>query len=162
MTDDVRVVPASVADVPLILRFIRELAAYERLAHEVVATEDRLRVSLFGPAPAAEVVFAYVGAEPAGFALFFSSYSTFLAQHGLYLADLFVLPEWRGRGIGRRLLEHLGTLALERGYGRVEWSVLDWNSNAIRFYQELGAEPVDGWTRYRLTGEALRRLGTIR
>lgn len=160
MTDDVRIVPASVADVPLILHFIRELAAYERLTHEVVATEERLQATLFGPAPAAEVVLAYVGTEPVGFALFFPTYSTFLARQGLYLEDLFVPPDWRGRGIGRRLLEYLGALAVERGCGRLEWSVLDWNASAIRFYEQLGARPVDGWIRYRLTGEALRRLGT--
>jgi GNAT superfamily N-acetyltransferase len=162
MTDDVCIERASIADVPQILRFIRELAVYERLADEVVATEEKLRATLFGPDPAAEVILAYAGSEPVGFALYFLTYSTFLAQRGLYLEDLFVRPEWRGRGVGRGLLEHLGALAVERGCGRFEWAVLDWNMSAIRFYEQLGARPVAGWTRYRLTGEALRRFGASR
>jgi GNAT superfamily N-acetyltransferase len=150
--------PATEADVPLILRFIRELAEYERLLHEVVATEDGLRATLFGPRPAAEVVIAEADGEALGFALFFHNYSTFLAQPGLYLEDLYVRPEARGRGTGRALLAHLARLALERGCGRLEWWVLDWNTSAIRFYRSLGAQPMDEWTVFRLTGPDLARL----
>ncbi|MBB4634699.1 GNAT family N-acetyltransferase [Longimicrobium terrae] len=146
---------AAESDVPLILAFIRELAEYERLLHEVVATEERLRSTLFGPRPAAEVVIAEMDGEPAGFALFFQNYSTFLAQPGIYLEDLYVRPEARGRGIGRALLGHLARLAVARGCGRLEWWVLDWNAPAIGFYRGLGAEPMDDWTVYRLAGDAL-------
>jgi GNAT superfamily N-acetyltransferase len=150
--------PATREDVPLIHRFIRELAEYERLAHTVVATEEALRETLFGPKPAAEVVLAFDGNEPVGFALFFHNYSTFLAKPGLYLEDLFVLPERRGHGYGRALLVHLARIALERGCGRFEWAVLDWNEPAIGFYRKLGAEPQDDWTVFRVTGDALARL----
>lgn len=150
---------AMAADVPDILRCIRGLAEYERLAHECVATEALLRETLFGASPAAEVVLARAGGETAGFALWFRSYSTFLARPGIYLEDLYVLPAWRGRGIGRRLLAHLAGTALERGYGRMEWAVLDWNVDAIRFYESLGAAPVGDWTTYRVTGPALAALG---
>lgn len=149
---------AELADIPLILEFIRGLAEYERLAHECVATEALLRESLFGPRPAAEVVLAFAGEEPAGFALFFHNFSTFLGRRGLYLEDLFVRPEWRGRGLGRMLLAHLARLAVERGCGRLEWWVLDWNTPAIEFYRSLGARAMDEWTVYRLTGDALARL----
>ena len=155
---DLRIDAASERDVPLILRFIRELAAYEKLAHECVATEERLRETLFGPHPAAEVLIARVGDTPAGFALFFSTYSTFLARSGIYLEDLFVSPEWRGRGVGRALLVHLARVAVSRGCGRLEWAVLDWNEPAIGFYERLGARPLDDWTTYRLTGDALTTL----
>ncbi|HEV3051353.1 MAG TPA: GNAT family N-acetyltransferase [Longimicrobium sp.] len=154
----VRMRPAVEADVPLILRFIRELAEYERLRHEVVATEERLRDTLFGPRPAAEVVIAEDADEPVGFALFFHNYSTFLAQPGIYLEDLYVHPEARGRGVGRALLAHLARLAKERGCGRLEWWVLDWNESAIRFYRSLGAQPMSDWTVFRLTGGDLARL----
>lgn len=154
----IQIRPAVEADVPLILRFIRELAEYERLLHEVVATEDRLRRTLFGAPPAAEVVIAEHAGEPLGFALFFHNYSTFLAQPGLYLEDLYVRPEARGRGAGRALLAHLARLARERGCGRLEWWVLDWNEPAIRFYRSLGAQPMDDWTVFRLTGDPLARL----
>jgi GNAT superfamily N-acetyltransferase len=155
----IRIRPAVSADVPLILRFIRELADYERLLHEVVATEDKLRDTLFGARPAAEVVIAEdEGGEPLGFALFFHNYSTFLAQPGLYLEDLYVRPEARGRGAGRALLAHLARLARERGCGRLEWWVLDWNESAIRFYRSLGAQPMSDWTVFRLTGSDLSRL----
>jgi GNAT superfamily N-acetyltransferase len=153
-----RVRPAAEADVPLVLRFIRELAEYERLLHEVVATEERLMETLFGARPAAEVVIAEEDGEPLGFALFFHNYSTFLAQPGLYLEDLYVRPGARGRGAGRALLAHLARLARERGCGRLEWWVLDWNESAIRFYRSLGARPMDDWTVFRLTGPALARL----
>lgn len=145
-------------DVPLILRFIRGLAEYERLAHEVVATEDGLRASLFGPAPQAEVIIAEQEGVPAGFALFFHNYSTFLGRRGLYLEDLFVLPEHRGRGIGRLLLSHLAEIAVARRCRRLEWAVLRWNESAIGFYRQLGAVPLDDWSVFRLAGPALERL----
>ncbi|HET7456757.1 MAG TPA: GNAT family N-acetyltransferase [Gemmatimonadaceae bacterium] len=153
-----RIVAATARDVPLILELIRALAEYERLAHEVVATEDVLRETLFGARPGAEVVIAYVGDEAVGFALFFHNYSTFLGRPGLALEDLFVRPAWRGRGIGRRLLAHLAALAVERRCGRFEWQVLDWNEDAIRVYRGVGAVPMSDWTTYRLTGEALHAL----
>jgi GNAT superfamily N-acetyltransferase len=149
---------ATESDVPLILRFVRELAEYERLAHEVVATEEALGETLFGARPYAEVAIAEEDGEPAGFALFFHNYSTFLARPGIYLEDLYVRPEMRGRGIGRALLAHLARLAVERGCGRLEWWVLDWNADAIRFYRSLGAEAMDDWTVFRVAGDALRRL----
>jgi GNAT superfamily N-acetyltransferase len=150
---------ATPADVPLILRFIRELADYEKLSHEVAATEDTLRATLFpaSGAPAAECVLASVDGEAAGFALYFFNYSTFLARPGLYLEDLFVSPARRGSGVGKALLLHLAKLANERGCGRMEWSVLDWNQPAIDFYRSLGAVPMSEWTVFRLTGDALAR-----
>jgi GNAT superfamily N-acetyltransferase len=150
--------PATVDDVPLILRFIRELAEYERLAHEVVATEELLRETLFGSRAYAEVVIGEVHGEPAGFALFFHNFSTFVGRPGIYLEDLYVRPELRGRGYGRTLLAHLASLAKQRNCGRVEWAVLTWNEPAIRFYQSLGARPNDQWIIYRLAGEALDAL----
>ena len=156
--DSLRIERATERDVPLILRLIKELAEYERMADEVVATEDRVRDTLFGAHPAAEVVVAYAGDEPAGFALFFHNYSTFLARPGLYLEDLFVVPRFRGRGYGKALLIHLARLAVERGCGRFEWSVLDWNEPAIGFYKKLGAKPMDTWTIFRVTGDALETL----
>ena len=150
--------PATEPDLPLVLTFIKGLAEYERLAHEVVATEDILRRTLFGERRVAEVVLAHDGDEPVGFALFFHSFSTFLGRPGIYLEDLFVKPEARGRGVGRALLAHLAGLAVARDCGRLEWSVLDWNEDAIRFYRSLGAAPMDEWTMYRVTGDALGRL----
>lgn len=150
--------PARRDDLPLILALIGELADYERLPHEAVATLDDMESALFGPRPAAEVRVAECDGEAAGFALFFVSFSTFLGKPGLYLEDLFVRPAFRGRGIGRRLMVHLARLALERGYGRFEWSVLDWNTPAIDFYRRLGAKPMDEWTVQRVSGEALRAL----
>ena len=149
---------ADPADLPLILHLIEQLAEYEKLRHECVATEERLRVSLFGPVPSAEVIIAEHEGAPAGFALFFHNYSTFLAQRGVWLEDLFVLPEHRGAGIGRALLARLAALALERDCGRLEWNVLNWNESAIGFYRSLGAMPMDEWTTYRVTGDALTRL----
>jgi GNAT superfamily N-acetyltransferase len=153
--------PAAALDVPLVLEFIRELAEYEKLAHEVCATEEQLRATLFGPRPAAEVVIASEGDTPVGFALFFPNYSTFLGRPGLYLEDLFVRPDARGKGIGRELLEYLARLTVERGWGRLEWRVLDWNEPSIAFYRKLGAEPLDDWTVFRVTGDALKKLGSI-
>jgi GNAT superfamily N-acetyltransferase len=153
-----RIEPARAEEAGEILAMIKALAAYERLSDRVVATEASLRESLFGDRPAAEVVFARVGGENVGFALFFHNYSTFLGRRGLYLEDLFVKPEHRGRGYGRALLAHLARLSVERGCGRVEWVVLDWNSPALAFYRSLGAESLDDWRVFRLTGEGLRRL----
>lgn len=150
--------PATPADVPVILGCIRRLAEYERLAHECIATEAQLHATLFGASPAAEVVIAFAGDEPAGFALWFQSYSTFLARPGLYLEDLFVYPQHRGRGLGRELLRYLARVAVERDYGRVEWSVLDWNVDAIGFYRSIGAELLDDWRRCRLAGDAIPAL----
>lgn len=146
---------ATAADVPIILSFIRDLAVYEKLLPEVVATEDSLRATLFSQPPAAHVVIAEEGGRPAGFALYFFNYSTFLAKPGLYLEDLFVKPEFRGHGIGKALLLHLAKFANARGCGRMEWSVLDWNEPAKGFYKKLGAVPLDDWRVMRLTGTAL-------
>jgi GNAT superfamily N-acetyltransferase len=153
-----RIEPATRADVPLILGFIRELAEYERLLDRVVATEALLREQLFGERPAAEVVLARWQAEPAGFALFFHNFSTFVGRRGLYLEDLFVRPAYRGKGVGRALLAFLARTAQLRGCGRLEWSVLDWNEAAIGFYRSLGAEPMSDWTVYRLEGAPLAAL----
>ena len=146
---------ATAADVPLVLAFIRDLAAYEKLLSDVVATEESLRRTLFGGQPAAQVVIAEVAGQPAGFALYFFNYSTFLAQPGLYLEDLFVKPEFRGHGVGKALLLRLARIANERGCGRMEWAVLDWNEPAKGFYRRLGAVPLDDWRVMRLTGVAL-------
>jgi GNAT superfamily N-acetyltransferase len=151
--------PAAPADVPTILRFIQGLAEYEKLSHHCIATEEFLRRTLFGERTYAEVVIASCDGVDAGFALFFHSYSTFLALPGIYLEDLFVEPSFRGKGLGKALLRHLARLAIERDCGRLEWAVLDWNQPAIDFYKSLGAEPMEEWTTYRLTGEALQRMG---
>lgn len=149
---------ATRADIPQILAFISGLAEYEKLAHEAVATPDLLERHLFGERPSAEVVIAEADGVPAGFALFFRSFSTFLGKPGLYLEDLFVLPQYRGLGLGRRLMVHLAQLALARDYGRFEWSVLDWNEPAIRLYRSLGAVGLDEWTVQRVSGDALDAL----
>jgi GNAT superfamily N-acetyltransferase len=138
---------------------IRQLARFEKLEHEVVLTEDLVMEGLFGARPYAEARIAEEDGQPIGFALFFHTFSTFLARPGLYLEDLFVLPQHRGRGVGRALLAHLAHVAAERGCGRLEWAVLNWNSEAIRLYERLGAHPNSEWTVYRLTGEALATLG---
>ena len=151
--------PAAPSDLPAILGFIRELAAYERLEHQVVATEALLAEHLFGPRPAAEVVIAEVDGRAVGFALFFHNFSTFLGRPGMFLEDLYVQPHARGLGIGRALLRHLAGLAVERGCGRLDWNVLDWNAPAIGFYQKLGAEVLPDWRTCRLTGDALKALG---
>lgn len=145
-------------DVPVILELIEALAEYERLRHECVATAGRLHATLFGDHPAAEVILAEVDGVPVGFALFFHNYSTFLAQRGIWLEDLFVRPEMRGHGIGRTLLAHLARLAVSRDCGRLEWYVLDWNASAIGFYRRIGAVALDDWTIHRLSGEALTAL----
>ncbi len=147
-------------DVPLVLGFIRELAEYERLAHEVVATAELVDGWLFGDHPAAEVVLADLDGETVGFALFFTTFSTFLARPGIWLEDLFVRPEARGRGVGRALLAHLAQTTVERGYGRLEWAVLDWNEAAIGFYRRLGADAMSDWTTWRLTGSSLATLAS--
>lgn len=157
--DSVSVRPAQAADVPAVLRFIRALAEYEKLSGAVVATESMLRQQLFGPKPAAEVLIADLVGEPVGFALFFTTFSTFLGRPGIWLEDLFVLPEYRGRGVGKALLLEVARIAVERRCGRLEWSVLDWNEPAIRFYESLGAVAMNDWTIYRAEGESLEKLG---
>jgi len=155
---DVRIEPARIGDVPLLLRLIKALAEYERLSDQVSATEESVRETLFGDRRSAEAVIAYSGGDPVGFAVWFHNYSTFLGRPGLYLEDLFVLPAWRRLGIGRALLRHLARVAVARRCGRMEWSVLDWNDPAIRFYRKIGARAMDEWTVFRLTGDALIRL----
>ena len=149
---------ATIDDVNLILDFIRQLADYEKMTQDVVTDEDQLRQSLFGKRQVAEVVIASYDGEAAGFALFFHNFSTFLGRPGIYLEGLFVIPQLRGHGIGQVLLSHLAGIAIERGCGRFEWSVLDWNTDAIRFYKRLGAKPMDGWTVFRIEGDALEEL----
>ncbi len=153
-----QIIDAKEADVPDILRFIRELAKFEKLEHEVAATEEGLRQSLFGERRYAEALFVEEDDERIGFALFFHNYSTFLGRPGLYLEDLYVRPEKRGRGYGRMLLQHLAKLALARDCGRLEWWALDWNRGAIDFYLSFGAEPMSDWTVFRLAREAMKRL----
>ncbi|MQG76914.1 MAG: GNAT family N-acetyltransferase [SAR202 cluster bacterium] len=145
-------------DVPSILAFIKGLAEFEYLTNEVTVTEADLQKSLFGQNPAAEVVMGFEGDEPAGFAVFFHNYSTFLGQRGMYLEDIFVTPEHRRKGLGKMLLVHVANIAVERECGRFEWSVLDWNEDAARFYKELGAEVMSDWRTFRMQGVALRRL----
>jgi GNAT superfamily N-acetyltransferase len=158
VNEQIRIASAAESDVPLILGFIRKLAEYEKLSHLVVATEADIHSNVFGPNPVAEVLLAYWDAEPVGFALYFRNFSTFLGQAGIYLEDLFVEPEYRGKGIGKALLIRLAKIAIDRGYGRLEWAVLDWNTPSIEFYRSLGAIPLDEWTAYRLTGDALSWL----
>ena len=149
--------PAERGDIPLILGFIRELAEYEKLADQAIADPEQMAEHLFGPRPYAVVLIGEVEGTPAGFALFFHNYSTFLGKPGIYLEDLYVRASARGAGLGKALLNTLARLAVERGCGRLEWSVLDWNAPAIGFYQKLGAQPLDEWTVYRLSGSALQR-----
>ena len=153
-----RLVPAVESDVPVILELIKALAEYEKMADQVVATEADLRTALFGPRPAAEVIVGYAGDQPAGFAIYFQTFSTFAGKPGLYLEDIFVKPEWRKHGLGTLLLARLARIAVERGYGRMEWSVLDWNEMALRVYRGVGARAMNEWTVYRLNGDALRQL----
>jgi GNAT superfamily N-acetyltransferase len=158
VSGEITIRPATRSDLPRVLAFIRELAVYEHLEHEVVASETEVGAALFGPLPAAEVVFACLDGTPVGFALFFHNFSTFLGRAGIYLEDLYVRPETRGLGIGKRLLAWLAHTALERGCARLDWAVLDWNEPSIGFYRSLGAVALDEWTTYRLAGEALERL----
>ena len=158
MTSDLRIEPATIHDVPLVLQFIQDLADYEQLADACVATEENLRTHLFGPDAVAHALIAYAGSEPAGFALYFFNLSTFLARPGVYLEDLFVKPAWRQRGIGRALLAELARIAVARGCGRMEWAVLNWNELALRVYRGVGAQPLSDWTVYRLTGDALTAM----
>jgi len=155
---DLAIRTATAADVPTILGFIRALAVYEKLEHQVIADEAALHATLFGPRPAAEVLIAELAGTPIGFALFFQSYSTFLARPGLYLEDLFVIPEARGKGAGAALMSALARIAVERNYGRFEWTVLDWNQPSIDFYASLGAKPQNEWIIQRVVGEPLAAL----
>ncbi|MCK5377271.1 MAG: GNAT family N-acetyltransferase [Acidobacteria bacterium] len=162
-TNDDRIILrfATADDVALIIDFIRQLADYEKLTHEMVADEDLLRQSLFGERRVAEVVIATFEGEAAGFALFFHNFSTFLGRPGIYLEDLFVIPKLRGCGIGRAMLSRLAEIAVERGCGRLEWWVLDWNVDAISFYERLGAQAMDEWTVFRVAGDALQELAQL-
>jgi GNAT superfamily N-acetyltransferase len=153
--------PARPDDGELLVTLVRELAVYEKLEHHAVATPDAFRRHLFGPKPAAEAAVAEVDGEPAGFALWFATFSTFRGQPGLYLEDIFVRQAFRGRGLGKALLATVARRAVERGYGRLEWSVLNWNTPAIGFYRGLGARPMDEWTVYRIDDEPLKRLAEI-
>jgi GNAT superfamily N-acetyltransferase len=155
---DVQIVPAEQRDVPLILTFIRKLAEYEKFLEHVVADENSLRHALFGSRPAAEVILAYIDDQAVGFAVYFQTFSTFLARSGIYLEDLFVEPAYRSRGVGTALLIYLAQLTVQRGCARLSWSVLDWNQPAIQFYRKLGAVPLDEWTVFELSGTALGRL----
>ena len=153
--DDFTLRSATIEDVPSILGFIIELAEYEKLAHEVVATEDTLRETLFGPTPYAQVIIAELAGVPVGYALFFHNFSTFTGRPGIYLEDLYVQPKHRGQGFGKLLLAYLARKAVDMNCTRVEWSVLDWNQPAIDFYRSIGALPMDGWTVQRLDGDRL-------
>jgi GNAT superfamily N-acetyltransferase len=155
---DFEIRPARVEDVPIILELIRDLATYERAPREVTATEEQLVDVLFGKQPAAEVLLAFEEKLPVGFAVYFHNFSTWLGRPGLYLEDLFIKPEKRGKGYGRELLVSLAKIALERNCGRMEWAVLDWNEPAIKFYRSLGAKPMDEWTVFRLTRDGIARL----
>ena len=155
---EIQITTATPQDVPLILTFIHELATYEKLAHEVVATDADMHTALFGVRPVIEAAIARLDGEPIGYALFFPTFSTFLGKPGLYLEDLYVRPAARGLGVGRKLLEHLARITVERGWGRLEWSVLDWNEPSIAFYKKMGAKPMEQWTIFRLTGDSLRHL----
>lgn len=152
--------PATPDDTALILQFVRELAAYEKAEHEVLATPEHLQRTLFCPRPAVFGLICSDGATPVGFAVYFSNYSTWQGQHGLYLEDLYVSPNARGQGAGKALLQHLAAIAVDRGCGRFEWSVLDWNTPSIQFYESLGAKPQSEWIRYRMTGQALQALAS--
>ena len=158
---DFQIRPARVEDVPVILQLIRDLATYERAPDEVTATEEQLVDVLFGERPAAEVLLVFEGESPVGFALFFHNFSTWLGRPGLYLEDLFVKLEKRGKGYGRALLVELAKIARDRGCGRMEWAVLDWNEPAIKFYRALGAKPMDEWTVFRLTPEEIAKLADV-
>lgn len=159
MSHSITIRPARENEVPLVLQFVRELAEYEHLLHEVVATEEKLQSCLFGPRPYAEVVFACLDDEPVGFALFFHNFSTFLGQPGIYLEDLFVRPAYRGKGLGKALMMRLARRCVEEGYARFEWSVLDWNAPSIAFYESIGAQVLPDWKICRMSGDALTSFG---
>ena len=158
MNNSFEIRTATEADIPVILSLIRELAEYEREPNAVIANEAGLREVLFGAKPSAEVLLALEGGEPVGFAVYFHNFSTWLGRPGLYLEDLFVRPNLRGKGYGRALLERLARIAHDRGCGRMEWAVLDWNEPAIQFYKKLGAQPMDEWTVFRLTRDGIAKL----
>jgi GNAT superfamily N-acetyltransferase len=153
-----RIEPATLRDLPAIVHLVKELAAYERLAHEMVASEDDFRRALFSPERHVDALMAFIDEKPVGFALYFSTFSTFLGKRGLYLEDIFVEPDYRGRGIGKALLRRLARIAKERNCGRMEWSVLTWNQPSIEFYHKLGAVTLEDWRMFRLTGPALEAL----
>lgn len=155
---DLTIRPATLDDLPLIASLVRELAAYERLAEQAMASEADFAASLFGPVPRAHALIVEADGQPAGFALYFYNFSTFLGRPGLYIEDVFIRPEFRRLGLGKAVFRYLARKAVEENCGRLEWWVLDWNEPAIRFYRGLGAEPMDGWTVQRLTGEALRAV----
>lgn len=159
--NSVRIVNAVEADVPVILDFIKQLAEYEKLSHEVVATEDSLERSLFGQRANAQVILAELNGRKVGFAIFYTNFSTFLGKPGLYLEDLFVIPDARGLGIGKKLLAYLARLTRERDYGRLDWAVLDWNKPSIAFYEGIGAKPLSDWTTYRLSDDALNAMAKL-
>lgn len=158
---DITLRTANENDTPIILSLIKELAEYEKLSHEVLADENKLKTTLFGEKKFAEVIIADYKNEPAGFALFFHNYSTFLGKPGIYLEDLYVKTDLRGKGIGKILLTYLGRLAVERNCGRIEWAVLDWNEPSIQFYINLGAKPMDEWTVFRVTGDSIKNLADM-
>ena len=158
MAHDLRIEPATEDDVPLLLKLVKKLAEYERLSHEVIATEEDFRKALFGTDRVAEALLAFLGAEPVGFALYFSTFSTFVGRPGIYLEDIFVEPEHRGQGIGAALLARIAKIACDRNCGRLEWSVLTWNEPAIGFYERLGAQRMEAWRVFRLAGAELREL----
>jgi GNAT superfamily N-acetyltransferase len=158
MSNSITIRPATPHEIPLVLEFVRELAIYERLEHEMTATAEDFAAALFGARSCAEVVFACLDGTPVGYALFFRTFSTFVGKPGIFLEDLFVRPHARGHGVGKRLLAWLARTALERGCGRLEWAVLDWNEPSIGFYRSLGAVAQDQWTAYRLADQALQEL----
>lgn len=160
MKNKIEIKHATSSDIPLVLSLIKELAEYEKLSHEVIATEDDLKNTLFGQRSAAEIIIGYLNDIPVGFALFFHNYSTFLGRSGIYLEDLYVKEDIRGNGVGQKMLGYIAGIAKERNCGRLEWSVLDWNKPAINFYKSVGAKPMDEWTVYRLTGEALDKFAS--
>lgn len=155
---DIQIRPATLDDAAVLLAFIRELAAYEHAEHEVKTDAEGIRRSLFSSEAKARALICEMGGKPAGYAVFFFNYSTWLGRNGIYLEDVYVTPPCRGRGAGKAMLQHVARIAVENGCGRFEWSVLDWNAPAIAFYESLGAKPMDEWTIYRLEGDALRRL----
>lgn len=162
MTDSVSIRPATPDDVPTILALIGELAEYERLAHEVATTVESLHLSLFGPRPAAEAILAEIDGQAVGYAIYFTSFSSFTGRPGIYLEDIYVRPPIRGHGVGKQLLAYVAGVAVERGCARLEWAVLDWNEPSIRFYESLGARAMSEWTVYRLTSQAIADVAAVK